>query len=229
MEIGLTNETGCAQAISWPDRPPKDLALRLSDALQYPNCGPEDLWDEIGDWLNENLVVPPAIPADMLLAAPHQTTRHTKFQTVSQSGSAMNLTRLIYSSHHAVTQTETFDDILLKSRENNARDQITGALVISERGFLQVLEGTRTAVGQCFVRIMKDQRHHDIQIVSCGDVSHRLFFEWSMHLIDASRIKRDIVSNYLVNGAFNPMQMSEFAIEDLCRTLSDGNWEAEAA
>lgn len=141
----------------------------------------------------------------------------------------MYLTRMVYSSHHTGLEIETFDDILRKSRENNARDMITGALVISEDGFLQLLEGSRSAIGQCFVRIMKDNRHNDIQVVSCGDVTQRLFHEWTMHLIKASRIKQEIMSRYLVNGVFRPSLMTEFAVADLCRTLSEGHWEAKAA
>ena len=74
-----------------------------------------------------------------------------------------------------------------------------------------------------------DNRHDQIQVVSCGDVNQRLFKEWTMHLIRASRIKQEIMSHYLIDGAFRPDLMSEFALADLCRTLSDGDWDAEAA
>lgn len=141
----------------------------------------------------------------------------------------MNLTRLIYSSHHAGLDATIHAKILRTSRENNARDLITGALIISEGGFTQLLEGGRSEVAQCFVRIMKDTRHENIQVLSCGDVIQRLFVDWDMHLIPASRIKQTIMSNYLINNTFDPMQMSEIAIVDLCRTLSQGSWEAKAA
>lgn len=141
----------------------------------------------------------------------------------------MQLTRLIYASNHDGTAVETLDRILQTSRANNARDGITGALVISEHHFMQLLEGDRTAVGQCFMRIMQDDRHHGIQVISSGDAEHRLFVEWSMHRIETSRIKQEILSRYMIDGTFDPVRMSQFAIEDLCRTLSEGDWDALAA
>lgn len=141
----------------------------------------------------------------------------------------MNLTRLVYTSRHSDLVMEDFDQILMKSRRNNQRDHITGALIITDTNFMQLLEGSRAAVGQCLMRIAQDRRHSEVQIVSCGDVQHRLFMEWYMHLIMASRVKKEIISMYLIGGVFRPDQMSEFAVEDLCRTLSEGNWDSEAA
>ena len=79
------------------------------------------------------------------------------------------------------------------------------------------------------MRIMQDARHHDIQVICSGDAEHRQFVEWSMHRIETSRIKQQILSRYTINGKFNPLRMSQIAIEDLCRTLSAGDWEALAA
>lgn len=141
----------------------------------------------------------------------------------------MRLTRLIYASNHENTDVETLDGLLQTSRANNVRDGITGALVISETHFMQLLEGDRAAIGQCFMRIMQDERHHDIQVLCSGDAEHRLFVEWSMHRIETTRVKPEILSNYLIDGAFDPCRMSQHEIEDLCRTLSRGGWETMAA
>lgn len=140
----------------------------------------------------------------------------------------MTLTRLIYSSVHPQISAETIDTVLQKSRANNARDGITGALVMTPTRFLQILEGSRAAVGQCFMRIMQDTRHRDIEIVACQEVDSRLFLEWSMHCIDIKGIRSDLVARYAVGGAFDPARMSQFAIEDLCRTLSGDGWQAAA-
>lgn len=141
----------------------------------------------------------------------------------------MQLTRLIYASRHDRPSVETIDRILQTSRANNVRTGITGALVIGEHHFLQLLEGDRPAVAQCFMRIMSDNRHHDIQIIGCGDAAQRSFTEWSMHRIETSRIKTHIMSRYTRNGAFDPLRMSQIAIEDMCRVLSKGDWDALAA
>lgn len=141
----------------------------------------------------------------------------------------MQLTRLIYASTHEGMVFEAIDQILQKSRVSNERDGITGALIVGERSFLQLLEGDRTAVAKCFMRIVLDDRHRDIQILCAGDAEDRFFHEWSMHLIKASRIKEDILSRYLIDGVFDPARMSEFAIRDLCRALSAGDWDKLAA
>ena len=216
-------------AYNWPDRPPRDLAVRLADALQYENCGPQDLWNEIGDWLGQNRVPPPKISRIQLVSQEQSPPGSRKFLTLMQRGSAMQLTRLVYTSKHRLLNPSVIDKILQKSRANNVRDYVTGALIVGESHFMQLIEGGRLEIGKCLMRIMQDKSHYDIQIISCGDVAQRLFQEWSMHLIKASRIKEEIMSGYKIDGAFNPTMMSEFAIEDLCRTLSEGNWEADAA
>ncbi len=141
----------------------------------------------------------------------------------------MLITRLIYASHHDDTPIEILDQILRKSRANNVRDGISGALVIAKGHFLQLLEGDRQAVAQCFMRIAQDRRHRDVSLISAADTDFRLFHEWSMHRIEASRIKQEILSCYTINGVFDPVSMSQAAIEDMCRTLSVGHWDALAA
>lgn len=218
-----------AFADHWPDRPPRDLAVRLADALQYESCGPQALWDEIGDWLGLNSVKPPNISFIQLVSPEYEPPGSRKFLPRTQQGSAMQLTRLIYTSNHSGLTAEELDRILQRSRANNVRDRVTGALIVADTQFLQVIEGSRLEISRCFMRIMQNRSHHDIQVISCGDVAQRLFQEWSMHMIKASRIKQEIMSGYSINGAFDPGMMSEFAIEDMCRTLANGNWEADAA
>ena len=139
----------------------------------------------------------------------------------------MQLTRLIYASRHVGTTIDMIDRILQKSRANNLRDGITGALVISDLYFLQLLEGDRKQISKCFMRVMQDNRHQDIQLICAGDHENRLFYEWSMHRIETSRMKQKVLHPYKINGSFVPFCMSQCAVEDLCRTLSAGNWVAE--
>lgn len=47
----------------------------------------------------------------------------------------MQLTRLIYASNRDSIAVEAVDHILQKSRLNNVRDSITGAMVVSEQHF----------------------------------------------------------------------------------------------
>lgn len=129
-------------------------------------------------------------------------------------------TRLIYSSTRRDRAPEPVDAILQTSRRNNLRDDITGVLIVSEQHFVQLLEGDRARVGWCFLRIVQDPRHEDVQIVSTNTVPYRLFPEWSMHLVETAALRRKTLDRYLIDGAFQPARMSQVAIEDLCRVLS---------
>ena len=141
----------------------------------------------------------------------------------------MGLTRLIYSSWRLDDGEGGIEAILHASRRNNERDGLTGALVVSDRHFLQVLEGGRSGVGRCLERIMRDPRHEAIEVVSTGEVPYRLFAAWTMHRIDTGAIRRRLLGRYLVRGAFRPSEMPQAAIEDLCRTLATLEWKASAA
>lgn len=135
-------------------------------------------------------------------------------------------TRLIFSSTRTDSDFETVDDILQASRTNNVRDGVTGVLVVGGRQFVQLLEGDRASVSQCFVRIARDPRHQDIRVISAGEAPHRLFGEYGMQRIDLSNIKPNLLSRYLVYGTFQPSLMRQAGIEQFCRDLSAGNWQA---
>jgi hypothetical protein len=78
-------------------------------------------------------------------------------------------------------------EILRVSRENNARDEITGLLLYKERRFLQILEGPEARVCATYGRISNDTRHHEPTILLEGETKQRDFADWSMgfHDLDA--------------------------------------------
>jgi hypothetical protein len=141
----------------------------------------------------------------------------------------MQLTRLVYTSKHASFDAATLESILTASQRNNTRDVLTGVLVVEKGTILQLIEGSREAIAKCFARIMEDSRHYDVQVISCGDVSRRLFQDWNMRLVNVSEIKREILSAHCIDGTFQPALMSEFAVEEFCRALALGGFEASMA
>lgn len=132
----------------------------------------------------------------------------------------MQLTRLVYTSRHDRLDAAAFESILKSSQWHNTLDLLTGVLVVDEANFLQVIEGSREAIAKCFARIMADQRHYDVQIIACGDVSRRLFQDWNMRLVNVQTIRPELLSAHSVEGRFQPRILSEFAIEEFCRGLS---------
>jgi hypothetical protein len=75
---------------------------------------------------------------------------------------------------------ETLLELLRVSRENNARDDITGLLLYKERRFMQLLEGPETAVCATYGRIARDPRHRDAAVLLEGETAERDFADWSM-------------------------------------------------
>lgn len=71
-------------------------------------------------------------------------------------------------------------EIIAVSDRNNHRDQLTGALLVSQGRFFQILEGAEVDIDRTLARIQTDPRHHDIQLVLREAVSNRLFAGWAM-------------------------------------------------
>lgn len=95
-------------------------------------------------------------------------------------------------------------EILSRSRGANARDGITGILLWHHGAFLQVLEGEESAVENLFAAIQRDNRHHDLKLVSRLFIVKRGFEDWSMNFLDTSdwKIKPGLIGyNSLQNFA----------------------------
>lgn len=135
----------------------------------------------------------------------------------------MQLTRLVYASNHGGTSEEALRDIFDRSCLNNEKDGITGLLIAGEEDFLQLLEGGRTAVAECMMRIMKDDRHQRIRILLAGETGSRLFPQWSMRCLTTAQIPQKIRDRYWVNGSFDPVQLPQAEIEGLCLALSESD------
>lgn len=132
----------------------------------------------------------------------------------------MELTKLVYSSNHSGLSAGAVESIQRSSNFNNDRDEITGVLVVGEEDFLQILEGERSAVAECFMRIMKDNRHKDVRVLLALEQSQRSFSKWGMFCIRASKENRSLISPYYVDGIFDPTKMSREAIESLFQDLT---------
>lgn len=208
--------------ISWDEVPPADLRLRLNDVLQYEGCTSDDVWEAIRDWMESRGITRSRARPMSLVPQINPSLRENAVAAITQADSSMQVTRLVYTSRHDTLDAAALDSILKSSLKNNSRELVTGVLVVEESNFLQLIEGSREAIAKCFARIMEDKRHHDVQVISCGDVSRRLFQDWNMRVVDVSEIKQEILSAHCVDGTFQPRIMSEFAVEEFCRALAAG-------
>jgi hypothetical protein len=79
-----------------------------------------------------------------------------------------------------------------KSAENNSRHNITGILMATGRIFYQVLEGPKEVVFSLYSRILRDDRHKDVLLLSEeNQVSKRFFGDWSMRAVSTDSIADD--------------------------------------
>lgn len=70
--------------------------------------------------------------------------------------------------------------LLAQSRQNNARDGITGLLLYKNHHFMQLIEGDEAPVRALMEKIKCDERHTDILILQSGHADGRQFPGWSM-------------------------------------------------
>ena len=73
--------------------------------------------------------------------------------------------------------------ILEWSRLWNPKNGITGALMLDENGFAQVLEGPSHAVKSLFGHIICDRRHREVEVMEADYHPERDFGAWAMAFV----------------------------------------------
>ncbi len=117
---------------------------------------------------------------------------------LTQNGAGEPLVSMLYRSR----ATESFCEselpaLVAGAQEHNHQRHVTGALFYEDRSFMQWLEGPQTAVEDLFTTIGRDRRHSNIEIVSVGPASSRLYADWDLRLLrrgngvrDPNRVRR---------------------------------------
>jgi hypothetical protein len=77
-------------------------------------------------------------------------------------------------------------ELLVRSRANNSRDGITGALLYHRDRFIQIVEGEDDVVRSRFETIAADPRHRNVQMMREKQIGLRQFPEWTMGFRAAS-------------------------------------------
>jgi hypothetical protein len=72
------------------------------------------------------------------------------------------------------------DDILVQSKKNNKKNQITGALICRADLYLQYLEGPPNKIDSVYSKIKIDGRHRDVILLEEAKSKRRLFANWEM-------------------------------------------------
>ncbi len=122
--------------------------------------------------------------------------------------------RLIYKSRS--TQPIDWDfvnELIGTSEPNNEKAGITGVLLATRTHFLQVLEGDFDEINRLFVRIARDPRHDEVQLISFGSVESRLFGGWAMHAVGIFDFNQGLL-NDLVRQYGEEEDSVRFPVED---------------
>jgi len=88
---------------------------------------------------------------------------------------------LIYSSTaNSNIKEEDILGILEKARDFNAKNNITGCLLLHNYEFIQILEGDKKIIEELIVKIKKDERHSHVLVLAENEIENRVFDKWSM-------------------------------------------------
>lgn len=90
------------------------------------------------------------------------------------------VTQLIYMSEPFGYESAILSAILETARRNNSRRGITGALICRHDIYLQLIEGDAGAIDALFARIVEDDRHLAVRLLSRAEAPDRMFPGWSM-------------------------------------------------
>jgi hypothetical protein len=132
--------------------------------------------------------------------------------------------RIKYISRFAKPLTnEDVDEIARVSEENNAKSDLTGALMVSGGIFFQVVEGPKEAVDDLWSRLLKDPRHKEILLLRSeeGQLA-RLFPEWRMKKVHLDR-KADARTEPL-KAILQTVLRQSLMIDELTGVLERAAW-----
>lgn len=139
----------------------------------------------------------------------------------------MPLFRLIYTSRTTdKLSLADFRSVIERSAARNRESGITGMLVFGNGHFLQILEGARSAVTATFLRIAKDARHTQLEILDVSEIIERRFSSWGMQLVCLSHSQKDYQQLLLKHGVterFDPEQWTADAAQRFMQGVCEVN------
>lgn len=92
----------------------------------------------------------------------------------------MALLQMIYASQPFGFDEVMLAGILLDARRGNTLNDVTGALIVRDDLYLQLLEGPPEMVEAAYERINRDDRHTNMRRIVHRRVKERMFPTWSM-------------------------------------------------
>jgi hypothetical protein len=75
-------------------------------------------------------------------------------------------------------------DIIRHARKQNVKHSITGVLLFDGSTFTQYIEGQADGVDRLMEKILLDERHNRVFIITVGATQTRLYDKWELGYID---------------------------------------------
>ena len=88
--------------------------------------------------------------------------------------------QLVYASRPFGFDAAVLIAILFEARKYNAAHDITGALLVRNDLYIQLLEGAEPDVRALYARIARDDRHAHVTVLGERHVQRRMFADWAM-------------------------------------------------
>ena len=136
----------------------------------------------------------------------------------------MTLVRLTYFSRNRIHRLpggadDRIADLIRVAVANNRRDDVTGGLIHDKKWFAQVLEGVERTVSRTFERILRDDRHSDVSLVTMQPIATRHFlFAW-MSAAPWSEDNADLFMHYGGDKFFDPQVITADRLNDLVEAV----------
>ena len=113
-------------------------------------------------------------------------------------------------------------EILKHAREKNERAGITGMLVYVGDYFLQVFEGRRGVLSELMAKVMSDDRHAEVTIVSAEPITKRRFDE-RMACFALEESTTPLLRRFTVFNDFDPFELTPSALDELFEELQQAS------
>lgn len=119
------------------------------------------------------------------------------------------LVRLIYASRSATHITsELVRQILDAAHQHNTERGITGVLCYGDGVFVQALEGGRAEVNALYQQICRDNRHHDVTLLTYEEIDQREFACWSMAQAPLDKKNAALLLRHSSSPVLDPFRLS---------------------
>jgi hypothetical protein len=142
---------------------------------------------------------------------------------------ANQLIHVAYASEATADFSDPAVRLLIEgARRKNATVGITGILLLVDRSFFQVLEGTPEAIAPLYAKIARDKRHKNVVKLIEEQIESRDFSDWSMGL--ARVAPKELAALPGLSDFFTTSRTLDHLGEGMARKLlsafREGRWRA---